>query len=182
MKDVELKLIAELMKNSRRSDRELGKAIGVSQPTVSRMIKKLEKEGYIKEYTMIPDFRKLGFELMSLVYVSYSKGSTDKEVEETRKVAREITSKNPEPILMVVTGMGLGYDRLIVSFHEDYSSYVKHKAIARQLPHLDQHHVESFLLNPDGNHYQPFTFSVIAQYLSTRKAKTEQAIGKEKKE
>ena len=44
LKDVELRLVSELMKNSRRSDRELGKAIHVSQPTVSRTIKKLEKK------------------------------------------------------------------------------------------------------------------------------------------
>jgi hypothetical protein len=44
MKNIELKLISELMKNSRRSDRELAKAIGVSQPTVSRLIKKLENQ------------------------------------------------------------------------------------------------------------------------------------------
>ena len=56
MKEVELKLISELMKNSRRSDREVAKAIGISQPTVSRTISRLEKEGVIKEYTIIPDF------------------------------------------------------------------------------------------------------------------------------
>jgi len=44
MKETELKLVSELMKNSRRSDRELARAMGVSQPTVSRMIRKLEKE------------------------------------------------------------------------------------------------------------------------------------------
>lgn len=38
MKDVELSLVAELLKDSRRSDRELAKAIGVSQPTVSRLM------------------------------------------------------------------------------------------------------------------------------------------------
>jgi len=53
LKDVELKSISELMKSSRRSDRELAKAIGVSQPTISRTIKRLEKEKLIKEYTMI---------------------------------------------------------------------------------------------------------------------------------
>lgn len=30
MKDVELRLVSELMKNSRRSDRELAKTLGVS--------------------------------------------------------------------------------------------------------------------------------------------------------
>jgi DNA-binding Lrp family transcriptional regulator len=43
MKETALKLIAELMKNSRRSDRELAKAVGVSQPTVTRTIKKLAR-------------------------------------------------------------------------------------------------------------------------------------------
>jgi DNA-binding Lrp family transcriptional regulator len=43
MKDVQLKLISERMKNCRRSDRELAKVIGVSQPTASRLIEKLER-------------------------------------------------------------------------------------------------------------------------------------------
>jgi DNA-binding Lrp family transcriptional regulator len=42
MKDVELRLISELMKNSRRSDKELAKVIGVSQPTVTRIRLKLQ--------------------------------------------------------------------------------------------------------------------------------------------
>jgi DNA-binding Lrp family transcriptional regulator len=49
MKDIERRLISELMKNSRRSDRELAKALGTSQPTITRG--KLEREGIIKEYT-----------------------------------------------------------------------------------------------------------------------------------
>jgi DNA-binding Lrp family transcriptional regulator len=48
MKGVEVRIIAELMKNCRRSDRELAQAIGVSQPTVSRTIERLEREGVIK--------------------------------------------------------------------------------------------------------------------------------------
>jgi DNA-binding Lrp family transcriptional regulator len=66
LKDTELKVISELMKNSRRSDRELAKAIGASQPTVSRIIKKLEKEKIIEEYTMIPNFSKLGYKILAL--------------------------------------------------------------------------------------------------------------------
>jgi DNA-binding Lrp family transcriptional regulator len=45
MKEVVLKLLAELLNDSRKSDRELAKAIGVSQPTVTRTRLKLEKEG-----------------------------------------------------------------------------------------------------------------------------------------
>src|SRR4030066_1497567 len=76
LKKIELMVIAELMKNSRRSDRELAKALHTSQPTVSRTIKRLEKMGIIKEYTMIPDFSKLGYKIM---------GITQMKVEEVNK-------------------------------------------------------------------------------------------------
>jgi len=52
----------------------LARAVGVSQPTVSRMIKKLEKEGYIKEYTMVPDFQKLGYHLLALLLIKLKQG------------------------------------------------------------------------------------------------------------
>jgi DNA-binding Lrp family transcriptional regulator len=48
LKDVELKLLSELLKDSRRSDRELAKVVGVSQLTVTRVRSKLEKSGVIK--------------------------------------------------------------------------------------------------------------------------------------
>jgi DNA-binding Lrp family transcriptional regulator len=44
MKDIERRLVSELMINSRRSDRQLAKALAVSQPTVTRVRAKLEKE------------------------------------------------------------------------------------------------------------------------------------------
>ena len=56
------------MKNSRRSDRELAKATGSSQPTTTRLRTKLEKESYIREYMMIPNFSKIGYDIMALSY------------------------------------------------------------------------------------------------------------------
>jgi len=47
-------LLYELMKNSKRSDRELARVVRVSQPTITRMRKNLEKSGYIREYTVMP--------------------------------------------------------------------------------------------------------------------------------
>src|SRR4030043_995608 len=66
LKAIEIRLVSELMKNSRRSDRELARILGVSQPTVSRTISRLEKQGIIKEYTMIPDFKKLGYNILGV--------------------------------------------------------------------------------------------------------------------
>lgn len=101
-------MIAELMKNSRRSDRELAKAIGVSQPTITRLIKKLEKEGYIKEYTMIPDFRKLGYELMALIFIKLKNTLSSEEAEKAREITQESLSKSAFGIVMLERGIGLG--------------------------------------------------------------------------
>ncbi len=167
MKEIELKLITELMKNSRRSDRELARAIGSSQPTVTRIRNRLEKEGYIKEYTMLPDFKKLGFEIMAIMLVRYSKEMTPEQYEKVKKAAKEYEKENPRAVLMAVTGMGLGFDRAFISFHEDYSSYTKTiYELQEKLPFRAVRGVDSFLVNLAAEeHYQPCTFSTIARYL-----------------
>jgi DNA-binding Lrp family transcriptional regulator len=167
MKDTELRLICELMKNGRKSDRELAKIIGVSQPTVSRARIRLEKEGIVKEYTMIPDFSKLGFEIMAISFVRFTKELSKEETDELKKYSREIEKKNPEAILMAVNGMGLGYNRVFISFHKNYASYVKViNFVKTHAHHIDPSHVESFMINLiDEPHFHPLTLSVIADYL-----------------
>lgn len=172
MKDIKWKLISELMKNSRRSDRELAQAIRVSQPTVSRAIRKLEKEGYIKEYTMIPDFRKLGYELVALTFVKLKKGIDKEEIEKAKKIAKEHLKENSLEIVMVERGMGLGYDAIFVSLHEDYTSYLKFKNKVSQDAHLEASGIESFLISLSYEpHFRPLTFSTLAKHLLMIKEK-----------
>jgi DNA-binding Lrp family transcriptional regulator len=168
MKDIERKLISELLKNSRRSDRDLAKAIGTSQPTVSRLIKKLEKEGYVKDYPMIPDFQNLGFKLMAFTLVKFTKPITTKDIEAIRKAALNMIRKTPIAILMGMNILGMGYERLLVSLHEDYSSFKRVREMARQLPNADVERIDSFIVDfTDKNHFYPLGFSAIADYLST---------------
>jgi DNA-binding Lrp family transcriptional regulator len=171
MKDVELRLISELMKNSRKSDRELAKAIGVSQPTVTRTRTRLEKEGYIKEYTIMPDFFKLGFEIAALTFVKL-KNLDAGDIDKARTLAQESLRKGPLEIVMLERGMGLGYDGVIVSVHKDYPSYMELKKWLRRFDFLDLSEVESFLINlSDKVHYRPLTFTTLAQYLLPRSQK-----------
>jgi DNA-binding Lrp family transcriptional regulator len=115
MKDVELKLLCELMKDSRRSDRELAKAVGVSQPTATRTRGKLEKEGYIKEYTIIPDFRKLGYNVMGVTLLKHNEPVNEERSAELRKAVIETEKQNPHASLMAVSGMGLQKNRLFIT-------------------------------------------------------------------
>jgi DNA-binding Lrp family transcriptional regulator len=118
LKDIELKLIAELIRNSRRSDRELAKALGVSQPTVSRIRVRLEKQGLI-DYSAVPNLAKLGFEIFAITY-----GKWKQEMVSDQKIgaAQAFLSRHPN-MIFVSTGTGLGFDRVTMSFHKSYSDY-----------------------------------------------------------
>jgi len=65
-----MELLRELLKNSKRSDRDLARILGLSQPTVTRTRRKLERTGYVLEYTVIPDFTKLGYEIMAFTFMN----------------------------------------------------------------------------------------------------------------
>jgi DNA-binding Lrp family transcriptional regulator len=172
MKDITLKLLSELMKNSKRSDRELAAKLGISQATVSRMRAKLEKDGIIKEYTLIPDFYKLGFEIMALTLVKMKKTLTEEEIVRIRKFADEFLKKNPFAVVMAVEGKGLGYDNIVVSLHENYDAFVKFTKATQQVPIAELADFQSFLVSLSAKQYQSFTLSIVATYLLTMKEKT----------
>ena len=112
-------LLRELLRNSKRSDRELAKVLGVSQPTITRTRHKLEREGVIQDYTVVPDFRKIGFEILALTFV---KMRADVLTPEVMKKATEYAAKFPNAIYSA-TGEGLGVTGVIISFHKDYTDY-----------------------------------------------------------
>jgi DNA-binding Lrp family transcriptional regulator len=166
MKVAEVKLVSELMKNSRRSDRELAKAVGVSQPTISRMIRKLEKDGIIKEYTMIPDFQKLGYELLALTFVKLRSTLGPEETEKARKITRQELEKSKFGVTMLERGIGLGYDGVLIGLYEDYATYTEHRNRLKEYPFLEVAGVEGFLISLDDEvKYRPLTMQALAKHL-----------------
>ncbi len=172
MKNAEWKLISELMRNSRRSDRDLAKAVGVSQPTASRLIRKMKKNGIIKEFTMMPDFCKLGYEIMALTFFSLKRAPDPEEIEKAREMSQEHSGKSLLEIVMLERGIGLGYHGVIVSFHEDYPSYLKFWERVAQLDFWELSNIESFLISlANENGYLPLTFAGLAKHLLALKGK-----------
>ncbi len=112
-------LLRELLKNSKRSDRQLAKVLGVSQPTITRTRRKLEQEGIIQEYTIIPDFRKMGFEILAITLV---KMRPDLLTPEIMEEAKKYGEKWPN-VILISSGEGLGMTGVIVSFHKNYTEY-----------------------------------------------------------
>ena len=115
-----MKLLLEMLKNSRRSDRDLAKVLGVSQPTLTRTRQKLEKE-FIRTYTLIPDFGKIGYEIAAFTFCkskTYEKGDTEKMV----RYAHDWCMQHPN-VVFASDGEGLGKDAVVISFHRSYSDY-----------------------------------------------------------
>lgn len=111
-----MKLLLELLKGSKRSDRDLAKVLGVSQPTVTRLRSRLVKEGMIREFTAIPDFVKMGFEIMAITCVR-----AKYKIELTEK-AEKWMKKHPN-VIFGARVQGMGKNGLVISIHKDYADF-----------------------------------------------------------
>ncbi len=112
------KLLFALIRNSKRSDRELAKALQISQPTVTRLRKILEREA-IKQYTVIPSLSYLGFDIIAFTF-SRTKQLVHPLWDKGKKWAAEQPS-----VMYVSTGQGMDADVVMVSAHKDYADFVK---------------------------------------------------------
>jgi len=127
LKKIDLQLMSELLKNCRRSDRDLAKVIGTSQPTIYRSRTKLEKERLIDSYVAIPDFAKLGFEIMAFSFYSWRFEATEKLARNSEIVMRKFYTflENHKNIIFTSNGRGFGMERMMLSVHKSYDDYVK---------------------------------------------------------
>ena len=122
LKPIDYKILFELMKDSHRSDRQLAKSLGVSQPTVTRRRAMLE-ENFIEGYTVIPKFGQIGFEIAALTFLkSKLKSETGEEKNQALQKMREWYMKQPN-VVLVMDGRGMGWDAVCVSLHENFSNF-----------------------------------------------------------
>ena len=152
------RLLRELLENSKRSDRELAKVLEVSQPTITRYRRQLEKAGIIQDYTIVPDFRKMGFELLALTLVKFRpEFFTPEIVEEVKKNA----VKFPDAIFLS-TGEGLEANFLIISLNRNFTEY--HSRLNRLRLHWKDslEDFRSFIVSIGEGEYKRFSTAHLA--------------------
>ncbi|UCC28163.1 MAG: Lrp/AsnC family transcriptional regulator [Candidatus Bathyarchaeota archaeon] len=118
MKELMMKLLLQLITNSSRSDRKLAQVLGVSQATVSRTRARLVKEGMIEEFTVIPNFTKMGFEIMAITVGKFKRPRSPEMTERGRKWMNE----HPN-IIFSSRASGMGKNAVIISLHKNYADY-----------------------------------------------------------
>lgn len=70
---LDLALLSELRENSKQSVRQLAKKLGTHPNTVMQRIKNLEKEDVIQKYSTKINFRKIGYDLHTLIHIKVDK-------------------------------------------------------------------------------------------------------------
>jgi len=126
LKDIDYKIISELIKNSKLSDRKLAKVLGVSQPTISRKRARFEREGLL-DYTAIPDFEKFGFEIMAFSFYSWTPEANKELAQNREEILKKLSaflSMHPN-IFFSSNGRGFRMERMMISIHKSYTDYVK---------------------------------------------------------
>jgi DNA-binding Lrp family transcriptional regulator len=83
LNETDAKILQGLLEDARFSSRQIAKKVGVSVGTVLARIKKMEREGIIKNYSALLDHEKLGYQLTVVTEITVSKGrlvETEKEI------------------------------------------------------------------------------------------------------
>ena len=161
MKKRMMKLLLELLKNSKRSDRELAKVLGVSQPTVTRMRSRLVKEGMIKEFTVIPDFVKMGYEIMAISCVKKKAPVT-----EVREKAVKWWKKYPN-VIFAAGAEGMGKNGVLISLHKNFTEF--HQFVKEQLQYWEDEIAEydTMLISLEGIIVKPLSLAYLAELEET---------------
>lgn len=75
--NLDLSILDELQRNGRTSVADLARKIHLSQPAVHNRIKRLEREGIIRQYVALLDREQVGYDLMCFVQLTISPHSQE---------------------------------------------------------------------------------------------------------
>jgi DNA-binding Lrp family transcriptional regulator len=176
MKDAYKKLLLELMVHSRRSDRLLARELGLSQPTVTRARQWLEANGYIVEYSLIPNFSKIGLELVAFSFIRLRSRGNGEKYEEIKKRASNYFNTYSN-VVMALRGEGMGCDGIVVSLHKSFAEFTRFMKKLKT-ESADTEVVGSFLASlEDSGQYRHLTFRGLKTYLGANPEQVADTVG-----
>jgi DNA-binding Lrp family transcriptional regulator len=157
-KDRLTSLLLEYLRDSNRTDRQIAKILGVSQPTVFRMRNRLLKEGLVKHFSAIPDLAKMGYEIMVFSFVKFNM----KHMKEIEEKAIEWTQSHPE-IIFSSRAEGMGMDAITVSLHKNYAEFMNFLMENKNKGRHFMAEVNYILVDLRGAVAKPLSFKYLAE-------------------
>lgn len=167
LRELDYKILFELMKNAKTSDRRIATRLGVSQPTITRRRASLEKEGFII-YSGIPNFAKLGLTILAFNFVLWNAEGERLSSSQSKAFMEKVSSfvKGYPNLIFASTGRGLGMGRISISLHRDYADYTKFMRTLQQEwgQYMARH--DAFLVSLESdNVVKQFSFAELANYI-----------------
>lgn len=80
-------ILFELKKNARDTTKNIGKAVKIPRITVHDRINKMVKNGIIKSFTIIPDYKKIGLSCTAFIFVSFQSDVNISQRELAKRIA-----------------------------------------------------------------------------------------------
>jgi hypothetical protein len=170
IRKIDYEVLFELIKNCKRSDRELAKVLESSQPTITRSRTRIEKEGLIFDYTAMPNLEKISVEIIAFTFFTVKpEDRRPKDLagnfEEWKKNSDDFFAKHSN-IIFASTGHGLGKNAIWISLHKNYSCYVSFlRDVELQWgKYLDE--TDSFIVSVESDRLRRlFTLRYLPEYL-----------------
>jgi len=152
------RLLLEYLKDSNRSDKQMAKVMGVSEPTIARMKRRLVEDGLVEHFSVIPNFSKIGYEILAFSCVKFN----PEKLAEIEGKAKEWAQRNHE-IIFTSRAEGMGMHAVTISLHKNYAEYDKYlrknKIEWRGL--LEEVHF--MLVDLKGENTKPFSLRSLAE-------------------
>ena len=133
--DLDLQILDILQNGAQVSNSEIAKRVNLSPPATHARIKRLENEGYINRHVVILNQEKLGFDLLSFIFMSTNIHQTEK-----LEVLEKALESMPEVLeCHCITGE---YDYLLKVVNKDRRELEK---FIRKLNRLGVTHIQTSL-------------------------------------
>lgn len=142
----EQQVLFELLKDGRIPDKHIAKKIGTTQPTVTRIRQKLERERFIKKYKALADYEKTGIGLVAFTFFTWGDYTKDS----LRESYRAFLLKQPQ-VMFAARGEGIeGRTTCIISAHRDFKEYEDFVRELRKVGGVNVVRVTQFFSAPGG--------------------------------
>ncbi|MDG6223117.1 MAG: Lrp/AsnC family transcriptional regulator [Candidatus Bathyarchaeota archaeon] len=143
----------------------MAKIVGVCQPTVSRIKKSLLNEGIIEGVVAVPNFNKIGYELMALTFVKIKAvlASEEERKQNFEKVKKWMSKQ--DDVIFCASCRGLGFHSFFISLHKNYKAFdafMKRHDV--EIGHELLIDLENILVNLDDDQIlKPFNFKYLGE-------------------
>jgi Lrp/AsnC family leucine-responsive transcriptional regulator len=138
---IDLKILRELDRSGRISYSELAAKIGMSSPSVTERIKRMENAGVIRSFTVEIDLGMLGYALEAIVRVKPRPGNLHiikkMIIEETRFTTCDAVTGDDCFVCRLVFGAMEELDSILEPFHEKAetnTAIIKSSPVRHRLP------------------------------------------------